>query len=169
MQAKASNVKPINTPSIFSKIASKLKIPEIPAFSPTGIYTWFVQKRAASKIILGTAFCILALCIFCYQPAKVYYTQIRNTARSEAELSAVQARNEVLSKSVESLKTNEGIEDKAITEFGYVKDGEGTAIVSGLEEKDTGTSIPAYVNSDSIKAPEEWYSAALDRIFGYDN
>lgn len=91
---------------------------------------------------------------------------MRETAKAQAELAAVQNRNSELSASVEELKTNEGIEDRATSEFGYVKDGEGAATVTGIEKKEANSVTPS-INSDDISAPEVWYSPALDTIFGY--
>ena len=111
---------------------------------------------------------IVLVCIFCYQPAKICYTQIRNTEKAEAELALVQARNEKLSANVSALKTDEGIEDKAKDDYGYVKQGEGAAHVSGIETQDS-TKLLEYVDSNKVTAPDTAISKILDPIFGYDN
>lgn len=111
---------------------------------------------------------IVLVCIFCYQPAKICYTQIRNTEKAEAELALVQARSEKLSANVSALKTDEGIEDKAKDDYGYVKQGEGAAHVSGIETQDS-TKLLEYVDSNKVTAPDTAISKILDPIFGYDN
>ena len=111
---------------------------------------------------------IVLICVFCYQPAKICYTQFRNTEKAEAELELVQARNEQLNQNVEALKTNEGIEDKAKSDYGYVSKGDGVARVSGLNV-DNSSNLPDYVDSNKVCASDTTVSNILDAIFGYDN
>ncbi|MDO4842117.1 MAG: septum formation initiator family protein [Phoenicibacter congonensis] len=120
------------------------------------------------KTLLLTLTSIALVCVCCYQPAKVYYTQVRETQKSQAELVAVEARNAKLKAAVESLQTDEGVEDKAKSDYGYVKEGEGAVVVTGIEKK-TNNNLPEYVDSKKIASPDTWYSGVLDSIFGYDN
>jgi cell division protein FtsB len=125
-----------------------------------------IHNRFA-KIALGALLSITLICIFCYAPAKTYYTELRNTQKYAAELEALEARNETLKSNVESLNTDQGIEDKAKSEYGYVKEGEGSALVQGIERQQTYT-LPTYVDSSKIEVESYWYTPALDFIFGYN-
>ena len=119
----------------------------------------FMGLGRVSKALTYCLMTVLLLCIFCYQPAKIYYT---------AELQAVQERNDKLNAAVEALKTDEGVEDKAKSDYGYVKDGEGAVLVTGIERHSANT-LPEYVDSKKITSPNTWYSGILDTIFAYDN
>ena len=128
----------------------------------------FMGLGRVSKALTYCLMTVLLLCIFCYQPAKIYYTQVRETERATAELQAVQERNDKLNAAVEALKTDEGVEDKAKSDYGYVKDGEGAVLVTGIERHSANT-LPEYVDSKKITSPNTWYSGILDTIFAYDN
>jgi cell division protein FtsB len=121
-----------------------------------------------AKCAIYLVMSVALICVFCYQPAKICYTQFRNTEKAEAELSLVQARNEQLNQNVEALKTNEGIEDKAKSDYGYVSKGDGVARVSGLNV-DNSSNLPDYVDSNKVCASNTAASSILDAIFGYDN
>ena len=65
------------------------------------------------------------------------------------------------------------MEDAVRQKFGYVKQGDQVAIVSGLSDRVVGTAlsannsdIEANVLSSTVKAPEEWYTPFLDAFFG---
>ena len=133
-----------------------------------GILATITSLNVFLKVVIFMVATIALVCIFCYQPAKICYTQIRNTEKAEAELSLVQARNEKLSSNVSALKTDEGIEDKAKDDYGYVKQGEGAAHVSGIESSDN-SKLLEYVDSNKVTAPDTAITKILDSIFGYDN
>ena len=128
----------------------------------------FSSFNIFAKIVCFLILTILLVCIFCYQPAKTCYTQIRNTQKASVELSQVESRNEKLKANVDSLKTDQGIEDKAKNDYGYVVKGEGSAHVSGINKEET-SKLLEYVDSDKVKAPESPLTDLLDGIFGYDN
>ena len=52
---------------------------------------------------------------------------------------------------------------------GWVKKGEESANVRGLnlEETQQGSTITPNISSDSVQAPDTWYSPLLDLVFGY--
>ena len=131
-----------------------------------------LEKVSSINIVVKVAFFLVItvalVCVFCYQPAKICYTQFRNTEKAAAELELVQARNEKLSANVASLKTDEGIEDKAKEDYGYVVKGEGAAHVSGIDSGNN-SKLLEYVDSNKVTAPDTALTGVLDAIFGYDN
>ncbi len=110
----------------------------------------------------------MLICVFCYQPAKICYTQFRNTEKAEIELSLVNERNSQLRQNVEALKTDEGIEDKAKSDYGYVSKGDGVARVAGIDV-DNSSNLPEYVDANKVCASNDAVTNILDSIFGYDN
>ena len=60
------------------------------------------------------------------------------------------------------------IEAYAHEQFGWVKEGEETASVRGLDLPEEGSTFRANIVSDSIEAPETWYSTLLDPLFGVE-
>ena len=124
--------------------------------------------NVVAKVAIFVAVTIVLVCVFCYQPAKICYTQIRSTEKATAELQLVQARNEKLSSNVSALKTDEGIEDKAKEDYGYVIKGEGAAHVSGIGTGNN-SKLLEYVDSNKVTAPNNALTGILDAIFGYDN
>lgn len=119
---------------------------------------------------LGVALCALAVVALCgvmlYGPAQQYYQQLRETDRLQAEYAAVALRSETLQSSIESLQTEAGIEDKAHEDLGYVKAGEQTATVKGINYEDS-SEFSSNVLPGSVPAPETWYSPFLDVVFDY--
>lgn len=64
-----------------------------------------------------------------YTPVKIHYQESREQARAQAELEALQERNEYLDSQIERLKTPEGVEEVARETLGMVKEGERAYIV----------------------------------------
>lgn len=129
------------------------KLPDIPA--------------KVSRVLASVA--VVAVCAFMlYGPAQNYYQQMRETDRLQAEYAAVAARNNTLQSTIDSLSSDEGIEDKAHTDLGYIKKGEHTATVKGANIIDT-TEFSSNVAPGSVSAPETWYSPVLDVLFGYSS
>lgn len=115
----------------------------------------------------GAAVCLALCCGFLYTPAQQYYQELRERDRLAAEYAAIQERNESLEASVAYLSTEEGIEDQARREFGWVKDGERAVSVSGVEVEEE-SSFTANILSSDIEPPETWYSGILDPLFGVE-
>lgn len=118
---------------------------------------------ASGALVACFAFCAL----FLYTPAQQYYQEIRELARLEAEYAAVLSRNEALAADVAHLSTDEGIEDVARAEFGWIKEGEYAVNVLGVEDEGA-VGFTANVLSSDIDFPETWYSKYLDPIFGIE-
>ena len=113
--------------------------------------------------------CLALSCVFLYPAAQQYYHAVREHDRLEAEYAALEDRNAALQTEVSSLQTASGVERRAHEQFGWVKEGEQTASVRGLDlERDTASTFRANITSDSIEAPETWYSPFLDALFGVE-
>ena len=106
---------------------------------------------------------------FLYAPAKDYYIASRDAAKTQAEYNRVSQENSQLQSDVESLSTDEGIEDRAREDYGWVKEGENSVSVSGLSsDRDQSTNASSKADTASeAKAPTTWYSGILDAFFGY--
>lgn len=131
-----------------------------------------LPARIARRIGQGAAVLlvfVLFVCAFLYPVAKPYYVAMRDGQRTEAQLAAVEERNEALAEENASLKTDEGIEAQARNDFGFVMKGEESAIVTGVEGQSSLTSVPDPVDTDAITAPSTWYYDLLDALFAYDN
>lgn len=105
-----------------------------------------------------------------YFPCQNYYNETRQLQQLQAEYDALQEYNTQMQNQVDYLNTDEGIEDYARSELGWIRPGEHVVSVEGVTPS-TGTSrsndrvyaIPA----GSVAAPDTWYSGFLDVIFGY--
>ncbi|MDE8702063.1 septum formation initiator family protein [Adlercreutzia equolifaciens] len=130
------------------------------------------QKRSrfrAPLTVLGAcALCVAFGVAMLYGPAQQFYTELRERDRLAAEYQAVVERNEAISQQVAALQTDAGIEDRARTEFGWVKEGEHAVSVSGLEPKDSST-FRSNIVSEDIPLPDTWYSGLLDPLFGVED
>ena len=122
-------------------------------------------KKHLLRLGMTVAFVAMA-CVVLYDPARMYYQQIREVARLQAEYDAIVARNDSLQASVDHLSTEAGIADAAREQLGWVNPGENAVNVSGLEEKESG--FQANVVSDQVKPPDTWYSSFLDPLFGVE-
>lgn len=117
--------------------------------------------------------CVVALLVLCgaflYAPAKDYYIASRDAAKTQAEYNRVSQENSQLQSDVESLSTDEGIEDRAREDYGWVKEGENSVSVSGLSsDRDQSTNASSKADTASeAKVPTTWYSGILDAFFGY--
>lgn len=117
---------------------------------------------------VAAAVVVVALALgFLYPAAKDSYVAMRAQAQLQAEYDALVQRNEAIQANVDRLSTDEGVEDRAREEFGWVKSGENSVNVYGLEEDEGGASnLNADVTAGSVPAPETWYSSILDPLFG---
>lgn len=115
------------------------------------------------------AACLVLSFVFLYGPAQQYYCSVRDHDKLAIEYAALSDRNDALQTDVDSLQTDAGIEQRAHDQLGWVKKGEESANVRGLDldNQDQGTGVVANISSDSIQAPTTWYSPVLDVVFGY--
>lgn len=121
------------------------------------------------RVLGALVACTVAVATFLYPAARDYYVAVRDHAKAEAAVELAQERNAILEQDVAALSTPEGIEDRARSEYGWVKEGENAVTVTGLAPTTSGAQriedLPAV---ESVQAPETWYSNVLDRVFGYE-
>lgn len=154
------------------KKSSKLQAKEAGAAIKGAVSGATIPKVSLSRVPKGLWRTLLSVgvaalfVVMLYEPAQQYYQQMRETDRLQAEYAAVAARSNTLQSTIDSLSSEEGIEDKAHTDLGYVKKGEQTATVKGVNIVDD-EEFSSNVAPGSIPAPETWYSPVLDTLFGY--
>ena len=128
------------------------------------------DKREAGSarnrlVTLGAvAVCLLLTCVFLYPPAQQYYQEVRERDRLQAEYDAIQQRNDAIQREVDYLSADAGVQDKARAEFGWVREGERSVSVTGIDVPDE-SRFTANIVAGEIPAPETWYSF-LDPLFG---
>ncbi len=127
----------------------------------TGKSSFFARHRISLSIVFVV---VVALAIL-YPVGQSYYQSLRETQRTQAELDAVNARNAEIQESNDALSTDEGIENEAVSELGWVEEGESAAIVTNADESSEGSKLPEQVDPDEIQAPQTWYYRVLDAIF----
>lgn len=115
--------------------------------------------------LVATALCTVFAVVTLYGPAQQLYADIREKDRLNAEYAAVVERNEAIDAQVQALGTDEGIEDMARTQLGWVRKGEHAVSVSGLEPTDI-SEFRGNIVSEDIPLPDTWYSGILDPLFG---
>ena len=133
-------------------------------------FVGFDIKR--SPIALGALMvsaCLVLSCVFLYPTAQQFYVTQREYDQVQAEYQALESRNDSIQEQVNLLSSDQGIEDRAREEFGWVKEGENAATVYGLDsdsnkEVNYKKSIPA----GSVEAPSAWYTPILDAVFGIE-
>lgn len=135
----------------------------LPSINLPQVFHTFKRNTAAVACALAAVMLVGSI----YTPAQQYYQQIRERDRLSAEYEAVQERNAELQSTVDWLGTDEGLEDRAHAEFGFINQDEKTASVIGIEVDNT-PEFHANVTPGSIPAPETWYSGFLDALFLYD-
>lgn len=114
--------------------------------------------------------CLVLGAVFLYPTARNYYSAVRDQARAQAEYDAVVARNSALQSEIDELSTPEGVEDRVREEYGWVKSGENSVMVSGLDSSaESQSASTASGSTENVKAPDTWYSGVLDTVFGYQN
>lgn len=133
-----------------------------------GVVSVIMSSRKLA-VSLAICACLALTGLFLYEPAQHYYHAVREHDRLAAELAAVESRNAELEDAVAYLQTDSGIEQSARDKLGWVRQGENSVYVQGLEGV-TGTdetaSTAGSIVPGSIEAPTTWYSPLLDAIFG---
>lgn len=126
--------------------------------------------KSSPKFIASAAVaaCLVLSCLFLYPTAQQYYQAVREHDRLAAEYAAIEERNNAIEGDVASLQTDSGVENKAHEQFGWVKEGEETANVRGLDLEDEESTFRANITPGSVEAPETWYSPFLDKLFGVE-
>lgn len=135
--------------------------------SPLGVLASLKSSRAFIATMAVTV-CLALSCSFLYPAAQQCYHAVREHDRLAAEYAALADRNAALQSDVNALQTDSGIEARAHEQLGWVKEGEQTANVRGLDVPEESSTFRANITSDSIEAPETWYSPFLDPLFGVE-
>lgn len=132
-----------------------------PLMGAMGSRTFMIGAAVAACLVMST--------VFLYPTAQRYYCSVRDHDKLVIEYDALVDRNQELQSDVDSLQTDAGVEQRAHEQLGWVKKGEESANVRGLnlEETQQGSTITPNISSDSVQAPDTWYSPLLDLVFGY--
>ena len=132
-----------------------------------GVLGAIAGSRKAVAVI-AVAACLALTGLFLYTPAQQYYHAVRERDQLQAELEAVTARNDTLESSVAYLNSEAGVEQAAREELGWVRPGEYSVYVQGLEglEGESSSSTAGNIPPGSVEAPQTWYSPILDVVFG---
>ena len=110
--------------------------------------------------------------IWVYAMAQQYYVGLRTQDKLEAEYALLSERNAAIQSDIDRLSTDEGIEDVAREQLGWVSKGETAGVVVGLSEDETSSTpdtVHSQIDSASVKTPDTWYSGVLDPLFGYSD
>jgi len=114
------------------------------------------------------AVCLILAALIIYPNAKSCYTAWRDNQNVNAEYTAVQSRNDTIQTRVNDLSTDEGIEDRAREEYGWVKSGENAVNVTGVNADEATSVLPKTVEQGSVTADTDWFIDELDAFFGYE-
>lgn len=146
--------------------------PQSAKINPSG---WFSGVRVRPGVLraLTALVCLVLVGVFLYAPARQYYQAQREHDKLAVEYKFLEQRNETIDSQNDALSSNAGMEDAVRQKYGYVVDGDQTAVVTGLSDYTTNTArdyenIEANVLSSAVKAPEEWYTPYLDAFFGIE-
>ena len=126
------------------------------------------SPRTPLMVVGGIAVCLVFGLMFLYGPSKQLYTDIRERDRLAAEYEAIVDRNAHIEEQVQALSTDEGVAEAAHIQFGWVREGEHSVSVSGLESYTPADNFRGNIVSDDIPYPETWYSGVLDPFFGVE-
>lgn len=123
--------------------------------------------RSVSRVLAVAVVTVFAV-VLLYPSCASYYQEVRQLQQLQAEYDALQTYNAEMQASIDYLNTDEGIEDYARSELGWIRDDEQTADVEGVEVTASQDSDALYaVAEGSVAAPDTWYSSVLDVVFGY--
>ena len=138
--------------------------------NPAGWFSNFhVRPRVAG--IVTAVVCVLLIGVFLYAPARDYYQAQRQHDRLSTEYTQLEQRNAALTEQNQTLASDAGMEDAVRQKYGYVVEGEDSAVVTGLSDQTiesirSAAEVEPNVLSSSIKPTEEWYTPYLDAFFG---
>lgn len=145
-------------------------LPQSAKINPAGWFSGINISRRTLRV--ATAFiCLVLVGVFLYTPAQQYYQAQREHDKLAAEYAILEERNHALDSQNTTLSSKAGMEDAVRQKYGYVVQGDQTAVVTGLSDVTTDSArdsenIEANVLASAVKAPEEWYTPYLDAFFG---
>lgn len=125
------------------------------------------RKREHSWRIPAIIGCIILFAVIVLYPVgRDYYKTMRTEQRLQAQLDAVNERNEAVQAENDALQTEEGVENQARSDLGWVREGENSAVVTNEQGTvDNASRLPDHLDEKSITAPQTWYYTILDTIF----
>ena len=114
---------------------------------------------------------IAVLLAWTYEPAEIWYREVRQKRVLEETLAGIQEYNEQLREELRSLETTAGVEDYARRELGFVLEGDQVIIVTrgGVPIQEPATSREAAITSIPENAqPFGAWTDFLDTFFSID-
>lgn len=116
------------------------------------------------RILTGFVVFVVVVFAVLYPIGCTYYQAMRQQQQLEAVLDAVNQRNDQIENKNKQLETDEGVENQARDEYGWVKDGEHATVVTNSDDDGAG-EMPSQVDETKIEPPHTWYYDILDVIF----
>lgn len=105
-----------------------------------------------------------------YPSCQNYYNETRQLQQLEAQYQALTDYNMQMQSQIDYLNTDEGLEEYARSELGWIRQDEHMVTVEGVESSVDGSTQSSTTHSplnEDIPAPDTWYSGVLDVFFGY--
>ncbi len=142
-------------------------------FNPLSLFVGTKGGQWACVAMIAVAFSVFIL----YQPIADWYNEGRSLQQLQAQYEISSAEYEQVKADVDYLSTDEGLADYAHEQLGWLKSGEHSVNVVGLdsEESQSSTSSSSASTTQSLalasakaQTPDTWYSGVLDVIFGYE-
>ena len=124
----------------------------------------FLNMRLGLRVFFGAIAVLIVAVAVLYPIGCTYYQALRQEQTLQAELDAVNQRNEQIDAENKQLETDEGVENQAREEYGWVKDDEKATVVVNSGDSGSG-DMPSQVDGSKIEPPHTWYYDILDIIF----
>ncbi len=124
----------------------------------------FLNMGLGLRVFFGAIAVLIVAVAVLYPIGCTYYQALRQEQTLQAELDAVNPRNEQIDAENKQLETDEGVENQAREEYGWVKDDEKATVVVNSGDSGSG-DMPSQVDGSKIEPPHTWYYDILDIIF----
>ena len=124
----------------------------------------FLNMGLGLRVFFGAIAVLIVAVAVLYPIGCTYYQALRQEQTLQAELDAVNQRNEQIDAENKHLETDEGVENQAREEYGWVKDDEKATVVVNSGDSGSG-DMPSQVDGSKIEPPHTWYYDILDIIF----
>lgn len=124
----------------------------------------FLNMRLGLRVFFGVIALLIVAVAVLYPIGCTYYQALRQEQTLQAELDAVNQRNEQIDAENKQLETDEGVENQAREEYGWVKDDEKATVVVNSGDSGSG-DMPSQVDGSKIEPPHTWYYDILDIVF----
>ena len=124
----------------------------------------FLNMGLGLRVFFGAIAVLIVAAAVLYPIGCTYYQALRQEQTLQAELDAVNQRNEQIDAENKQLETDEGVENQAREEYGWVKDDEKATVVVNSDDSGSG-DMPSQVDGSKIEPPHTWYYDILDIVF----